>query len=187
MIVGWADHYLTRPEQQKSGEETSFLQALQSSILRRSSLQEVCAVPVRLALTCQVFAEMGYLPEDLTVTGLYNAYWDARVARHSGLRSAAGDAKEAAAFEIASHVLGTSDRLHLQIPKGRLGNDGLRARRQLSSEGSHERSTSWRAFLRALQKACARWLPTLGGTRYPAERFAYEFVEPGQFRLAAGR
>ena len=163
-IIEWADHYVSTPERRKTGEEMSFLQALQGSLLRRSSLQEVCGVPIRLALTCKVFAEMGYLPEDLTVTGLYNAYWTARVARHLGRTSILGDAKEAAALEIASHILGSGDRLSLQIPKSQLSTDRLSARRQLSSEGVLiERSTSWQFFHQSFAEySCARWLLTLG-------------------------
>jgi hypothetical protein len=62
------------------------------------------------------------------------------------------------------HVLGTSNRLYLWIPKGRLSDDGLQARRQLSSEGVLiERSTSWQFFHQSFAEyACARWLLTLG-------------------------
>jgi hypothetical protein len=165
-IGDWADRYLSTPERRKTGEELSFLQALQGGVRRGSSLREVCGVPVRLALTCQVFAEMGHLPEELTVTGLYSAYWTARVARHIGQRSADGDAKEAAALEIAAHVLGTNDRLTLQIPKSKVSDDRLLARRQLSSEGVLiERSTSWQFFHQSFAEyACARWLLTLGAS-----------------------
>jgi hypothetical protein len=101
-ILRWADAYLAAPGRAPGREDATFRSKLEAGLHRRGSVWEVCSVPVRLALTCEVFAEEGDLPEDLTVAALYNAYWDARVARHAGVRS---DAKSAAALAAAAKVV----------------------------------------------------------------------------------
>jgi hypothetical protein len=83
-IVDWATRYLRTAEH--TADHSSFIESMSGSISASRSLQQVCSLPVRLALACSTFADRGHLPEDLSVTGLYQAYWDIRIRAHGGAK-----------------------------------------------------------------------------------------------------
>jgi len=77
-IVTWAQLYINSDRTAHTAEETAFLLGLEGGMEQSGSLRQVCAVPVRLAITCETFAAAGHVPEDLTVMELYDAYWALR-------------------------------------------------------------------------------------------------------------
>ena len=160
-IIAWAKLYLSASKQAQTQEEAGFLLALEGGVEKNGSLSQVCAVPIRLAITCEIFASFGHVPEDLTVTGLYNAYWDTRIRRHAGMGGTqASYAKERAALGIASHVVSPSGRILLKIPKGRVSDDVIDGVRLLESEGVlRDLRTSWEFFHQTFAEyAYAQWL-----------------------------
>jgi hypothetical protein len=181
-ILRWANHYLATPGR----EAAAFLSKLETGLHRRGSMWEVCSVPVRLALTCEVFAEEGDLPEDLTVAALYNAYWDARVARHAGVRSPLGDAKSEAALAAAAQVLTEAGQLRLRVPTGELNPRFLRGLRLLASEGVlSELPTGWEFFHQTFAEyAAARWMLTFGTESEDVDQLA-EQLRTGHTNLWA--
>jgi hypothetical protein len=160
-ILRWADHYLAAPGRAPGREDATFRSKLEAGLRRRGSVWEVCSVPVRLALTCEVFAEEGDLPEDLTVAVLYNAYWDARVARHAGVRS---DAKSEAALAAAAKVVTEAGQLRPRLPAAELDPRYLAGLQLLASEGVlTELPTGWEFFHQTFAEyAAARWMLTFG-------------------------
>jgi hypothetical protein len=177
-ILRWADAYLAAPGRAPGREDATFRSKLEAGLHRRGSVWEVCSVPVRLALTCEVFAEEGDLPEDLTVAALYNAYWDARVARHAGVRS---DAKSAAALAAAAKVVTETGRLRPRVPAAELDPQHLPGLQLLASEGVlTELPTGWEVFHQTFAEyAAARWILTFG----PESKHVDQLAE----QLRAGR
>lgn len=114
-VVEWATAYvggLDVPED----DRRRFLASLSDPAAARI-VREVCAVPLRLALACNLYSEEGRLPTDLTITGLYESYWDRRICRdRSGHRSEFADAQESVALWLARKILAQSDiRLSLSV------------------------------------------------------------------------
>jgi hypothetical protein len=107
-IVTWAEWYLRSGE--PAADRSIFIESLSGGISASRSLRQVCSLPVRLALACATFADRGHLPVDLSVTDLYQAYWEARVRAH-------GTLKEHAALELARHVVTKTGRIALRVPK----------------------------------------------------------------------
>jgi hypothetical protein len=70
-----------------------------------------------LALTASIFAPLGSVPEDLTVSALYKRYWDDRIANERGLRYTEGArAQETLCLALAGELLrGSYDRFQLKI------------------------------------------------------------------------
>ena len=164
-IIAWATLYLSTDHRTRTQEDVGFLRALEGNIGKNGSLRQVCAVPVRLAITCETFASLGHVPEDLTVTGLYNTYWDTRVRREGGKSSTqASLIKERAALEISSHIVTPSGRILLQVPKGRVSDNDLDGVRLLVSEGIvRDLRASWEFFHQTFAEyAYAQWLLTKG-------------------------
>jgi hypothetical protein len=159
-IVEWARDHIARLDI-PAADRVAFLESLEGGLRSSGSLRQVCALPVRLALTCETFRQHRYVPEDLTVTGLYNAYWDLRVLRHPG---GVGDAKERAALDVASHVVGASGAIELRVPKGRLGAVDAGGLAMLASEGVlRDLGTSWEFFHQTFAEyGHARWLLSQG-------------------------
>lgn len=154
-IVAWAKWYLRTGEQ--TADYSIFIESLSDGISASKSLQQVCSLPVRLALACATFADRGHLPEDLSVTGLYQAYWDARVHGH-------GTAKEHAALQVARHVVSPSGQIALRVPKANV-DEGLRGGlKSLISEGVlREFAQEWEFFHQTFAEfAHARWVLTHG-------------------------
>lgn len=103
-ILRWAEDYvdsLQRSELQKR----RFLTSL-SDPSRARTVKRICAVPLRLAMACDLFSEGGWLPGDLTITGLYETYWKHRIARDRHLRvTSQSAAQEVDAFDLADRIL----------------------------------------------------------------------------------
>ncbi len=151
-IIDWAKWYLKFGEQ--TADRSIFIESLSGGISVSGSLRQVCSLPVRLALACVTFADRGHLPEDLSVTGLYQAYWDARVHAH-------GTTKEDAALEVARHVVNDSGRIALRVPKKDVKDKSLRdGIDSLVSEGVlHEFPADWEFFHQTFAEfAHARWV-----------------------------
>jgi hypothetical protein len=133
---------------------------------RSQSLRNVCSVPVRLALTCQTFAAEGHVPPELTVVGLFDRYWDERIARHGGLaRTRQARAKAAAALTVASKVVRpATGELALRVPVGDLGAADQTGVDLLTSEGVlRQHRTEVEFFHQTFAEyAHARWLLSEG-------------------------
>jgi len=164
-IVAWARLYLDSENRTKTGEDSAFLLTLEGGVEQNGSLRQLCAVPVRLAITCETFAAIGYVPEDLTVTELYDAYWDRRVHRAFGKSDTpASHAKERAALAVASQIVTPTGNIQVQLPKARISNDQTFGLSLLVSEGVlRDLNTSWEFFHQTFAEyAYARWLLTNG-------------------------
>jgi hypothetical protein len=99
-ILDWADAYVTAIGTGEAAR-ASFLASLASGPVVR----EVCATPLRLAMACQIYAGQGGIPEDLTVTELYEQYWQRRVAvDRYGRRTGRARVQEATAEALAAEV-----------------------------------------------------------------------------------
>jgi DNA-binding Xre family transcriptional regulator len=74
------------------------------------SLSEIVCHPLLLALLCDLFALEGTVPEDLTVSQLYDKYWDWKIAkvRHNTLSPYLGRAKETLCLKITEKMYKTS-------------------------------------------------------------------------------
>ncbi len=184
-ILSWARLYLSASTRENVGDEAGFLLALEGGVERNGSLRQVCSVPVRLALTCDTYARTGHVPENLTVTDLYDAYWYERIERQSGRsHTYSSSAKESVALEIASQVVTSEGDIALQIPKGRMSHDDFHGLGLLASEGViRDFQTSWEFFHQTFAEyANARWLLTKGLHSDEIERLTAG-LRAGQIRL----
>ncbi|MBP0003112.1 MAG: hypothetical protein J7642_05220 [Cyanobacteria bacterium SBC] len=78
----------------------------------RTSLREIVGNPLLLALSCDLFAEWGRVPEDLTVSQLYETYWNWRIARSRQHEPHIGRAKVKLCLNVAGQLYRQSiDRL----------------------------------------------------------------------------
>ncbi|WP_309113150.1 SEFIR domain-containing protein [Saccharothrix sp.] len=179
-ILAWAGDHVAGLGG-STAEQAAFLESLAGGLRSSGSLWQVCALPVRLALTCQVFGRERHVPEDLTVTGLYRAYWDLRISRDP---AGAGDLKERAALDVAAQVVGPSGEIALRVPKGQLDDVDDTGLRMLASEGVlRERDTSWEFFHQTFAEyGHARWLLTRGTGSPEVDRFTAR-VTGGQTTL----
>jgi hypothetical protein len=164
-----------------AAEQTAFLESLAGGLRSSDSLRQVCALPVRLALTCEVFGRERHVPEDLTVTGLYRAYWDLRISRDP---TGAGHVKERAALDVAARVVRASGRIALRVAKGDLDGVDDTGLRMLASEGVvRDRGMSWEFFHQTFAEyGHARWLLTRGAGSAEVEGFTAR-VTGGQTAL----
>lgn len=108
-VVAWAALYV---EQRlcAAPEGAGFLESLRIA-LRKTGAGDLFGSPVRLAMTCDIYAATGALPEDLTVTSLYEAYWDAKVDRdRRGRRGKHARPRGNAARELAETIWDSSER-----------------------------------------------------------------------------
>lgn len=126
-----------------------------SSVTHQASwwpVQQVCSLPVRLELACLTFADRGALPEDLSVTGLYQEYWNVRVRAH-------GSDKEPAALQVARHVVTPAGRFTMRVPKAHVPDDVRAGLDALISKGVlHELTSDWEFFHQTFAEfAHARW------------------------------
>lgn len=166
-IVTWARTYIEQTDRRALGEEAGFLRSLRGGISQNGPLRQVCSVPVRLAITCETFSAGQHVPEDLTVTDLYDAYWQDRISRDKGKAATAdSDAKEYAALEVAAQTVTSEEKIVLHVPKGRLSAGSLRGLRLLASEGVlRDLGTAWEFFHQTFAEySYARWLLTQGIT-----------------------
>ncbi|MEU8213031.1 hypothetical protein AB0B85_27965 [Micromonospora sp. NPDC049044] len=102
-ILRWASQFMA--ELARGEVETErFIESL-SDAVRSATVQNVCAVPLRLALACDLYSSTGTVPADLTITGLYESYWDTRVARdRDGRVTSRSRAQQADALELAAMI-----------------------------------------------------------------------------------
>jgi hypothetical protein len=130
-------------------------------------LHEIVHSPLLLALLCELFGAEGTVPPDLTVTGLYDRYWNERVAVDRGnRRSEVSLRKVELCYRVAGKLFSASgSRLTESLDSGALSlhdDTDLRAAHALQSEGIwREAGTSGRIrFFHQtfLEYAIARWL-----------------------------
>lgn len=161
-ILSWAEHYLQSSV--VAGDHLNFLQSLAGGISESGSLKQICSLPVRLALACQVFAIEGHIPENLSVTGLYRAYWEARVRGHTGHPSAVGEGKAAATLEVARHVVSSVGRIAVRVPKADVQSSHQDGLKHLVSEGVlKEFPNDWEFFHQTFAEyAHGRWVLGFG-------------------------
>ncbi|HEX2093376.1 MAG TPA: hypothetical protein VHG28_13305, partial [Longimicrobiaceae bacterium] len=129
------------------------------------SLREIVYNPLLLSLLCELFGDAGAVPPDLTVTGLYDRYWAAKVARGREGGTAVGLRKAAICLRMAevlftasgSRLVETVRPEDLEIAPG----EEARAHEKLLSEGIYVPSSSrdLRFFHQTfLEYVLARWL-----------------------------
>ncbi|MFG2952336.1 hypothetical protein ACGF5O_01230 [Streptomyces sp. NPDC048291] len=119
-IVDWAQHHLLRGAAGASGltpSDVEFLSVLRGRVAVPGALRRICALPVRLAMACEVYANKGHIPEDLTTNQLLADYWQARVRTSGGLPA---PHKEQWVYALAELLLTPEGVLRVQVPKGEL-------------------------------------------------------------------
>jgi hypothetical protein len=164
-IVAWAGKYLDGASGTRPADRAAFLTSLRSGVARSQSLRNVCSVPVRLALTCQTFAHDGHVPPELTVVGLFDRYWDTRIARHGGFsRTDQAYAKADVTLKLAAMVVQNDGKVVLRLPVSRLGGADRLGVELLASEGViREHGTEVEFFHQTFAEyAHARWLLSEG-------------------------
>lgn len=130
-----------------------------------ASARILCSSPLRLAMACDIYGQTGGIPEDLTVTALYERYWQHRIASDRKGRPNTRRAREQedAAIALADEMWGDS-RLGMTISATGskiLGRDGLQA---LLSEGIVDSIGRRYEFFHQTyaEFAIARWLRDFG-------------------------
>jgi hypothetical protein len=164
-IVAWAAKYLDQSPGTRPADRVAFLGSLRSGVTRSQSLRTVCSVPVRLALTCQTFADDGHVPPELTVVGLFDRYWATRIAMHGGLaQTAQAYAKADVALKLAAMVVQQDGKVVLRLPVNRLGHAERLGAELLASEGViRNHGTEVEFFHQTFAEyAHARWLLSEG-------------------------
>lgn len=164
-IVDWARRHLLRGGAGGSGltpSDLDFLGVLRGRIAVPGALRRICELPVRLAMACEVYADRGHIPEELTTTQLNTAYWEARVQTSGGLPA---PDKERAVYTLAELLLTSKGVLRVQVPKGELDEAFTRDKAlakgmgQAVSEGLvRDGGTYWEFFHQSFgEYACPRW------------------------------
>ncbi|MBK3578279.1 hypothetical protein JHN63_31640 [Streptomyces sp. MBT65] len=169
-ILQWAGHYV-RSLDRSDHERERFIDRL-SDVVSAATVQQVCAVPLRLALACDLYSTDDRMPSDLTITGLYSAYWERRIARdRDGRRTSVAAAREAAALTLARALLAaSSDRLALEEAAARLPPevDALLSEGVLQLQGGrvgffHQTYAEFAIALLLARESVAAELEDLGG------------------------
>ncbi len=130
----------------------------------RASLREIVSNPLMLALSCDLFADLGRVPEDLTVSQLYDTYWNWRIARSRHHEPQLGRLKVKLCLTLAGQLYGQSrDRLRDFLYDTDLDLEDMasNAYRALRSDGVLKDIGNGRiAFFHQtfLEYAIARWL-----------------------------
>jgi hypothetical protein len=185
-IVAWAREYLAHAPNTRQADREAFLASLRSGVQHSKSLRNVCSVPVRLALTCQTFADEGHVPPELTVVGLFDRYWDERIAKHGSLaRIPQARAKRDAALKVASKVVRPdAGELALRVPIGDLGEADQLGLDLLTSEGVlREHAENVEFFHQTFAEyAHARWLMSVG-IHAPAVETLCRYIAAGRTGL----
>lgn len=185
-IIAWAERYMDASPQVRPMERAAFLTSLRGGVTRSQSLRNVCSLPVRLALTCQTFADVGHVPPELTVVGLFERYWDTRIARHAGIsHTELSYAKQDTALKLASLVVQWDEgRILLRVPNGRLGRDDRLGLELLVSEGVIREQGTYVEFFHQTfaEYAHARWL-LCQGIDAPEIAGLSRFIAAGQISL----
>jgi hypothetical protein len=151
----------------------AFVERLRSLSADSRSLQTITSNPLLLAMLCEVFGE-GDLPRDLTVSELYDRYWDEKVARSR--THGPGDLvvieKPRLCLRIAQHLANEWSELGQDwIVELDLGIEGsaavAQARAELLSDGILKSLANGRIrFFHQtfLEYVMARWLTTGSGS-----------------------
>jgi hypothetical protein len=86
--------------------QITFADRLLALCADRVSLTEIVCNPLLLALLCELFAEAQVVPEDLTVSQLYEIYWNWKIAkvRHQQQSRRIGKAKEKLCLFLAERL-----------------------------------------------------------------------------------
>ncbi len=132
-------------------------------------LMELTHNPLLLALMCELFGKDGHVPEDLTLSRLYERYWDEKVlaARRHREVSLLGLNKDRLCLAIASSLFAWSaERLSESAYEADLGVSDFEAYEDLLSERVIRRSEGGRVHFfhqTFLEYAIGRWLSTRSG------------------------
>lgn len=137
------------------------------------SLAQITHNPLLLAMLCALFGEVGDVPRDLTVSELYDRYWEEKVSRSRphGPGSPEAFVKPRICLRLAATLFERSrDRLRDAMVEEDLELEPTpvmaAARADLLSEGILKRSPpGWIRFFHQtfLEYAVARWLATAAG------------------------
>lgn len=77
-IAAWVDAYLTKSDIESSESQASFRRSV-ASVIKSSQGRILLGSPVRLAMSCSLYAAQGDIPPELSVPQLYLEYWSANV------------------------------------------------------------------------------------------------------------
>ncbi|WP_433006303.1 NACHT domain-containing protein [Kribbella sp. CA-294648] len=131
-IGEWADAYVRAsaiPQERRASFAASLTERLSGAGVR-----DVFSSPLRLAMACDIYAAAGAVPAGLTVTRLYEAYWERRVARDRRGRRADRAAHQVRTAEaLAASVWAASGNRFVEFVPA---NDSMTGLSQLLSEGS---------------------------------------------------
>lgn len=126
-IGEWAESYV-----RASAIPQDYRETFAASLKQR--LSGVTDVPLRLAMACDLYASAGAVPAGLTVTRLYEAYWERRVARDRRGRRADRAAHQVRTAEaLAASVWAASANRFVEFVPA---NDSMVGLSQLLSEGT---------------------------------------------------
>ncbi|MDB4949407.1 MAG: hypothetical protein JWM27_2056 [Gemmatimonadetes bacterium] len=159
--------FLSSKPGRTEADATDFAARLLKLSADNRPLHEIVHSPLLLALLCELFGAEGTVPPDLTVTGLYDRYWNERVAVDRGnRRSKVSLRKEELCYVVAGKLFSASgSRLTESLDASALSlrdDTDVRAAHALQSEGIwREAGTSGRIrFFHQtfLEYAIARWL-----------------------------
>lgn len=161
-IVAWAKNYIAARKTEPTASDAAFLRVLEGRVSEPGPLRQVCALPVRLAMACDVYANVGHIPPDLTATKLFAAYWDARVKRT--VEGIEAPVKDRAALALAEPVVTSGGVLTVRVPKSALNADFDQGLRLLVSEGVvRDLANDWEFFHQSFAEyAHGRWLLNQG-------------------------
>ncbi|MEV6521302.1 hypothetical protein AB0M43_05060 [Longispora sp. NPDC051575] len=185
-ILKWASGYMGTLSHSDL-EKERFIAEL-SDAVRASTIREVCALPLRLALACDLFGEKGEIPGDLTITGLYEYYWDLRIAQdRNGRRTTLAEQQEEMALLLARTILDQStERLALTVALDRSVVDG--GMKALLSEGAVRlQSGRYEFFHQTYAEFAIALLLARTGTPGQLTGFATFLVDPSSHHWPVAR
>ncbi len=162
------------PKIADEGAAHSFIERILTLSADNQPLLQITSNPLLLAMLCDLFGAEGHVPQDLTVSMLYNRYWDEKIAssRLYGPRSAETLVKPAICLKIAQQLLEMSrQRLYAAVFESDLdltpSEPVAHARAELLSESVLKTVPGGRLRFfhqTLLEYAMARWLVTRDGS-----------------------
>lgn len=185
-VMDWASSF-TDSASVDPETAAEFLSSLDQS-LRSHRGQSVFGSPLRLAMTCELYAATGALPEHLSVSDLYEGYWAGRIARdRRGRRSAVAERQERAATDVAASIWSHSRQRFVEfVPAPTTLSTG--PRRSLQSEGIlTSLGGRWGFFHQTFAEFSVAKYLAVRGTDDDLERFHDGLQEsrPGYWGVAA--
>ncbi|MEB3826258.1 hypothetical protein [Phormidium sp. CCY1219] len=156
-----------KPEYPTPESQISFASRILDLSADRVSLAEIVGNPLLLALLCELFAEAQVVPEDLTVSQLYDIYWTWKISkvRHQQQSPRIGKSKEKLCLFLAETLYQNSEerlRDFIYETQFDLSNEtdfaaytALRSDGVLKEFGNHRIGFFHQTFL---EYAIARWL-----------------------------